>query len=162
MIASSCKHMRLIVGRSAGSNDQHASRRGLTLDSIVSRVASVDPDGLIPCCMSRITWASRIRFPYGMLLVRSFHSEVSIRTGRHGYIYLKCGTPKRPDIGRQRRRFLLTLQELGRLPPDWTHIWVGKCKACGSPKVFNDLGKAKVAENSATLIGNKNVVLFGV
>ena len=151
-----------MVGRSVGSNDQHASSRDLTPDSIVWRVASVDPDGLILCCMSRITWASRIRCPYGILLVRSFHCQVSIRIGRHGYIYLKCGTPKRPDIGRQRRRLVFTLQELGCLPPDWTHIWVGKCKARGSPKVFNDLGKAKIAENSATLIGNENVVLFRV
>ena len=154
--------MWLIVGRSTGSKDQHASRRVLTLDSIVRRVASVDPEGLIPCCMSRITWASRMRCPYGILLVRSFDCQVSIRTGISGYIYLKCGAPERPDIGCQRRRLVLTLQELGRLPPDWTHIWVGKCKARGSPKVFDDLGKAKIAENSATLIGNENVVLFRV
>jgi hypothetical protein len=154
--------MSLIVGRSAGSNDQHASRRVLTLDLIVRRVASVDPDGLIPCCMSRITWASRMRCPYGILLVRSFHCQVSIRTRKSGHIYLKCGAPERPDIGRQRRGFLFTLQKLRRLPPDWTHIWVGKRKARRSPKVFNDLGKAKIAENSATLIGNENVVLFRV
>jgi hypothetical protein len=103
-----------------------------------------------------------MRCPYGKLLVRSFHCQVSIRTGRSEYIYLKCGTPERPDIGRQRRRLVVILYKLGRLPPDWTHIWVGKCKARGSPKVFNDLGKAKIAENSATLIGNENVVLFRV